>query len=85
MKINVMDDKKAISFGIPTWLIMNYFSATFARLFINGKSKKHGFRVTVPLCWKFVRAFNKAKKHLGGSFEFIDAETADGGSVKIII
>ncbi|MBQ7874799.1 MAG: hypothetical protein IJ306_06545 [Oscillospiraceae bacterium] len=85
MKIKVIDKERNFFIGIPTWLIMNYFSATFAPLFINRKTKKHGFRVTVPMCWKFVRAFNKTKKHFGGSLEFVDVETADGEKIKVIL
>lgn len=85
MKIEVIDEKKRFSIAIPTWLIMNYFSAAFAPLFINGKTKKRGFRLTVPMCWKFVRAFNRTKKHFGGSFELVDAETADGEKIKVVL
>lgn len=85
MKIEVTDDKRKFTIGIPTWLVMNYFSATFAPLFINRKIKKRRMRVTVPMCWKFVRSFNKTKKHFGGKLEFLEAETSDGEIVKITL
>ncbi len=85
MKINIKDEGKKINIGIPTGLVMNYFSATFAPLFINRKIKNHGMKVTVPMCWKFVRAFNKTKKHFGGKLEFLEAETPSGTSVSITL
>lgn len=85
MKIKVIDGKDIIKIGIPTWLFMNYFSATLAPLFINGKTKKHGIKITVPMCWKFVRAFNKTKKHFGGTLDFLEAETHSGTKINITI
>ncbi len=85
MKIKVMTEGKKISLGIPTWLGLNYVTATIAPLFINKNIKKGGFKVTVKMCWKFVKVFYKTRKHFGGSFDLVDVEAKDGTLVKITL
>lgn len=84
MKIEVFDSgKRMFCLSFPTVLGLNYVSATIAPLFINKNTNDYGFRVTVPMCWKFVRAFYKCRKHFGRGWNLVEVETNDKTGVKI--
>ena len=86
MKIQVFDrGKRQFCICIPTVLGLNYISATFAPLFINKNAKDSGFRVTVPVCWKFVHGFYKCRRHFKNGWNLVEVETTDGTGVKITV
>lgn len=86
MKIQISEEgKRKFYLSLPTCLGLNYVSATFAPLFINKSYKDSGFKVTVPMCWKFVHAFYKCRKHFGKGWNLVEVETTDGNRVKITV
>ena len=84
MKIKVTEGEKTVfNLSIPTRLGLNSVSATFAPLFLNKKGS--GLKVTSSQCRKFVRAFYKCRKHFKNSWNFLEAETAEGEYIIITL
>ena len=86
MKIKVYDKgSKIFSLWLPEKLVLNSFTATFAPIYLNRKTKKVKIRITGKACRNFVWEFYKTMKPFCGEFELVNAETKDGTFVKITV